>query len=136
MEESAPINMLEDTHHKIKTFVYQSYSNFHKSYKSWLTKYRERRDLSDMIKVWGLLGFVVLFWILFLYYINKASTEWYFMKLATYELNASREKSDIEKLEVIRKKKVNWDQLSTPKNANLQKNVITIEIPELTEDEA
>jgi hypothetical protein len=58
------------------------------------------------------------------------------MKLATYELNASREKSDIEKLEVIRKKKVNWDQLSTPKGANLQKNVITIEIPELTEDEA
>jgi hypothetical protein len=58
------------------------------------------------------------------------------MKLATYELNSSKEKSDIEKLEVIRKNKANWDMLSTPKNFSLQKNVITIEIPELTEDES
>ena len=34
---------------KIKKFAYQSFNNFHKSYKSWLTKYRERQELSDMI---------------------------------------------------------------------------------------
>ncbi|MBR2157977.1 hypothetical protein IJ913_00815 [bacterium] len=53
------------------------------------------------------------------------------MKLANYELNSSKEKSDIVKLEVIRKKKNNRDQLSTPKNFTLEKNVITLEIPEL-----
>jgi len=136
MEEYNINNLWEDTQHKIKTFAYQSYSNFHKSYKSWLIKYRERRDLNDVIKVGGLLSLALFFWILFLYYINKASTEGYFMKLATYELNSSKEKSDIEKLEVIRKNKANWDMLSTPKNFSLQKNVITIEIPELTEDES
>nr|MBR6100039.1 hypothetical protein [bacterium] len=57
------------------------------------------------------------------------------MKLANYELNSSKEKSDIVKLEVIRKKKNNRDQLSTPKNFNLEKNLITIEIPELSETE-
>jgi hypothetical protein len=51
MEEYNINNLWEDTQHKIKTFAYQSYSNFHKSYKSWLTKYRERRDLNDVIKV-------------------------------------------------------------------------------------
>ena len=128
------VNLREDTQHKIKTFAYQSYNNFHKSYKSWLTKYRERRDLWDVIKVGGLLTAALFFWFLFLYYINLASTEGYFMKLATYELNSSKEKSDIEKLEVIRKKKANRDQLSTPKSFSLQKNLITIEIPELSED--
>jgi len=118
---------------KIKTFAYQSFNNFHKSYKSWLTKYRERRDLRDMIKIGSLFISASTFWLLFLYYINLASTEGYFMKLANYELNSSKEKSDIVKLEVIRKKKNNRDQLSTPKNFNLEKNVITLEIPELSE---
>lgn len=120
---------------KIKIFAYQTFSNFHKSYKSRLTKYRERKELSDFIKISFLFFAACCFWLLFLYYINLASTEWYFMKLANYELNSSKEKSDIVKLEVIRKKKNNRDQLSTPKNFNLEKNLITIEIPELSETE-
>ena len=56
------------------------------------------------------------------------------MKLANYELNSSKEKSDIVKLEVIRKKKRNRDELSTPKNFTLEKNVITLEIPELSSE--
>jgi len=121
---------------KIKKFAYQSFNNFHKSYKSWLTKYRERQELSDMIKICLLFGAACTFWLLFLYYINLASTEWYFMKLANYELNSSKEKNDIVKLEVIRKKKRNRDELSTPKNFTLEKNVITLEIPELSENQA
>ena len=133
-EENNDMNMWEHIQTKIKIFAYQTFSNFHKSYKSWLTKYRERKELWDLIKI-GLLFFsACTFWLLFLYYINLASTEWYFMKLANYELNSSKEKSDIVKLEVIRKKKANRDLLSTPKNFNLEKNVITLEIPELSEN--
>ena len=132
-EENNDVN-IEHIQTKIKKFAYQSFNNFHKSYKSWLTKYRERQELGDIIKI-GLLFFAACtFWLLFLYYINLSSTEWYFMKLANYELNSSKEKSDIVKLEVIRKKKRNRDELSTPKNFTLEKNVITLEIPELSED--
>lgn len=127
---------IEHIQTKIKKFAYQSFNNFHKSYKSWLTKYRERQELGDLIKIWLLFFAACTFWLLFLYYINLSSTEWYFMKLANYELNSSKEKSDIVKLEVIRKKKRNRDQLSTPKNFTLEKNVITLEIPELSEDPA
>ena len=127
---------IEHIQTKIKKFAYQSFNNFHKSYKSWLTKYRERQELGDIIKIWLLFFAACTFWLLFLYYINLSSTEWYFMKLANYELNSSKEKSDIVKLEVIRKKKRNRDQLSTPKNFTLEKNVITLEIPELSEDPA
>lgn len=134
-EENNDVN-IEHIQTKIKKFAYQSFNNFHKSYKSWLTKYRERQELGDLIKIWLLFFAACTFWLLFLYYINLSSTEWYFMKLANYELNSSKEKSDIVKLEVIRKKKRNRDELSTPKNFTLEKNVITLEIPELSEDPA
>ncbi len=134
-EENNDVNMWEHIQTKIKKFAYQSFNNFHKSYKSWLTKYRERQELGDIIKIWLLFFAACTFWLLFLYYINLSSTEWYFMKLANYELNSSKEKSDIVKLEVIRKKKRNRDELSTPKNFTLEKNVITLEIPELSSED-
>ena len=133
-EENNDVKMWEHIQTKIKKFAYQSFNNFHKSYKSWLTKYRERQELGDIIKIWLLFFAACTFWLLFLYYINLSSTEWYFMKLANYELNSSKEKSDIVKLEVIRKKKRNRDELSTPKNFTLEKNVITLEIPELSSE--
>lgn len=53
------------------------------------------------------------------------------MKLASWELNATKAKADIVKLEIIRKKRENRDNLYAPKSFDLQKNLITIEIPEL-----
>lgn len=132
MEESNE-NIRKDTQHKIKTFAYQSLNNFHKSYKSWLIKYRERNEFREMIKIWALCLASLICLFFFLYYINLASTEWYFMKLATYELNNTKEQSDIVKLDVIRKKQYNWNKLSTPKNFSIQKNLITIEIPDIIE---
>ncbi len=53
------------------------------------------------------------------------------MKIETRKLENIKAKSDIVKLEVIRKKRENRDNLYTPRNFDLQKNLITIEIPEL-----
>jgi hypothetical protein len=49
-EENNDVN-IEHIQTKIKKFAYQSFNNFHKSYKSWLTKYRERQELGDLIKI-------------------------------------------------------------------------------------
>jgi hypothetical protein len=49
-EELNEVN-IEHIQTKIKKFAYQSFNNFHKSYKSWLTKYRERQELGDLIKI-------------------------------------------------------------------------------------
>jgi len=40
-----------------------------------------------------------------MYYINLASTRGYFMRLANQKLQATKAKSDIVKLEIIRKKR-------------------------------
>jgi hypothetical protein len=73
-EELNEVN-IEHIQTKIKKFAYQSFNNFHKSYKSWLTKYRERQELSNMIKICLLFSAACTFGLLFLYYINLASTE-------------------------------------------------------------
>ena len=67
-----------------------------------------------------------------MYYINLASTRGYFMRLANQKLQATKAKSDIVKLEIIRKKRENRDNLHTPKALNLQKNLLVIEVPDLS----
>ena len=129
-----PDTPLQTTQHKIKTFAYQSIKSFHKSYKSWLTTYRNKKELRDGVKITILSLGMLLFGGIFLYYINLASTRGYFLKLANRELESTKAKNDIVKLEVVKIKKLNWDKLSAPKNLNLQKNLKTIEIEELNEE--
>jgi hypothetical protein len=124
-----PENTWELTQHRIKTFAYQSFHNFNKSYKSRLIKYRERNDLRDYLKVWALAFSTVFFFLFFLYYINLASTRGYFLRVADYEQKNAKEKSDIVKLDVIRKKKANRDKVQIPKNVNLEKSLVIIDIP-------
>lgn len=126
---------LKTPQHSIKTFAYQSLSSFHKSYKSWLTTYRNKKGLWDTVKISVLSLGVLFFGGLFLYYINLASTRGYFMKVETWKLENIKAKSDIVKLEVIRKKRANRDNLYTPRHFDLQKNLIPIEIPELEQEE-
>lgn len=125
---------LKTPQHSIKTFAYQSLSSFHKSYKSWLIKYRNKQELWDRIKIGLLWAGIFLFGGIFLYYINLASTRGYFLKLANWELESTKAKNDIVKLEVIKIKKLNWDKLSAPKNLNLTKNLKTIEIEEFNRE--
>ena len=116
--------------HKVKTFAYQSLKSFHRSFKSFLETYRTKQELRDLAKIWGLLAVFLLFWGIFMYYINFSTTRGYFMKLANQELYSAKAKSDILKLEVLREKRENRDNLYTPKNSDLSKKPIIIIIPE------
>lgn len=112
---------------KLKTFAYQSLKSFHKSYKGWLTTYRNKQTLRDAIKI-GILGSTALiFLLIYLYFINLASTKGYFMKVAQEELNTSNAQSDIVKLEIVKEKRKNRNGL-TPIQNTLKKNLLTIEI--------
>ena len=81
------------------------------------------------MKVWALAFSTVFFFLFFLYYINLASTRGYFLRVADYEQKNAKEKSDIVKLDVIRKKKANRDKVQIPKNVNLEKSLVIIDIP-------
>ena len=90
-----PESAFQTTQKRIKTFAYQSLQSFHKSYKWWLTTYRDKKDLWDIVKI-GILSSVFLFFLMiYLYFINLSSTRGFFMKMAQEELNTANAQSDI-----------------------------------------
>jgi len=101
----------EQTKTRIKTFVFDSAKNFHTRYKGFLIKYRQEVFLREIVKI-STLGIITLigFWF-YLFFINIASTRGYFLKIAQDQLNSNRAKSDIIKLEVVKEKKKNRDNL-------------------------
>ena len=127
-----PESAFQTTQKRIKTFAYQSLQSFHKSYKWWLTTYRDKKDLWDIVKI-GILSSVFFFFLMiYLYFINLSSTRGFFMKMAQEELNTANAQSDIVKLEIVKEKRENWNALSAPRDPSLKKNVYTLEIDELT----
>lgn len=73
-----------------------------------------------------------MFLFIYLYFINLASTKGYFMKVAQENLNSANAQSDIVKLEIVKEKRENWNNLTIPTEHNLKKNLLILEIPELT----
>lgn len=116
----------------LQTFVHNTVKSFHKSYQGWLVSYRKKQDLWDLIKIVALLFGVFFFIIIFLIYINLASTGGYFLRRSTNQLDTSQAKADIIKLEVIKKNKQNRDNLVNPRTQALKESVETIYIPEET----
>lgn len=127
-----PESAFQTTQKRIKTFAYQSLQSFHKSYKWWLTTYRDKKDLWDIIKVCGIFSLMIMFLIAYLYFINLSSTRGFFMRMAQEELNTANAQSDIIKLEIVKEKRENWNNLTVPKDFSLKKNVYILEINELT----
>ena len=54
------------------------------------------------------------------------------MRMAQEELNTANAQSDIIKLEIVKGKRENWNNLTVPKDFSLKKNVYILEINELT----
>lgn len=104
--------LLNDQPKKIKTFVFNSAKNFHVRFKGFLIKYRQEVFFREVVKICSLsLITLIGFWF-YLFFINIASTRGYFLKLAQDQLNSNRAKSDIIKLEVVKEKKKNRDNLA------------------------
>ena len=58
------------------------------------------------------------------------------MRMAQEELNTANAQSDIIKLEIVKEKRENWNNLTVPKDFSLKKNVYILEINELTPQSA
>ena len=102
----------QQTQTKIKTFVFNSTKNFHLRFKGFLIKYRQEVFLREVVKISILATFTLIGFWFYLFFINIASTRGYFLKLAQDQLNSNRAKSDIIKLEVVKEKKKNRDNLA------------------------
>ena len=113
----------------IKKLVLSSEWKFHQQYQSWLNKYRVKREFVTLVEIW-MLSLAVLFCILvFLIYINKSSTQWYFLRSARNTYNNTSFNHEIIKTDILDLKTLNRDKLKENNSrTSLWINVETINI--------
>ena len=118
-----------ENHSLIKKLVLFSEWKFHQKYQSWLTKYRVKKEFITLVEIW-MLTFAVLFCALvFLIYINKSSTQWYFLRQSRNTYENTSFNNWIIKTDVLNLKTANWYRLKENNSkTSLWINVETINI--------
>jgi len=113
----------------IKKLVLFSEWRFHQKYQSWLNQYRVKKEFITLVEIW-MLGLAVLFCgFVFLIYINKSSTQWYFLRSARNTYNNTSFNHEIIKTDIIDLNTINRDKLKENKSkTSLWTNVETINI--------
>jgi hypothetical protein len=96
----------------MKKLVLHSEGGFHQVYQSRLTKYRIKKEFISAAEIL-LLGLAIGFCMLmFLIFVNKASTEGYFLKKANASLDDTNFKYNIVKTDILDLQKANRDKLN------------------------
>lgn len=113
----------------MKKLVLKSEWKFHQAYQSRLNKYRVKKEFVTLVEIWMLI-FAILFCVfVFLIYINKSSTQWYFLRSARNKYSDTVFNHEIIKTDVLDLKKINRDKLKENNSTTtLWINVETINI--------
>ena len=113
----------------IKKLVLSSEWKFHQKYQSWLNKYRVRKELVSLVEI-CIIGFAALFCLfIFFIYVNKSSTQWYFLRSARNTYNNTSFNHEIIKTDILDLKTLNRDKLKENNSrTSLWINVETINI--------
>ena len=113
----------------MKKLVLSSEWKFHQAYQSWLSKYRVKKEFVTLIEISMLLLTILFCLLIFLIYINKSSTQWYFLKQARNTYNNTIFDYEIIKTDILDLKKINRDKLKENNSkTSLWINVETINI--------
>ena len=113
----------------IKKLVLSSEWKFHQKYQSWLNQYRVKKEFVTLVEIWMLVLAVLFCVLVFLIYINKSSTQWYFLRSARNTYNNTSFNHEIIKTEILDLKTINRDKLKENNSkTSLWINVETINI--------
>ena len=113
----------------IKKLVLSSEWKFHQKYQSWLNKYRVKKEFVTLVEIWMLVAAVMFCVLVFLIYINKSSTQWYFLRSARNTYNNTAFNHEIIKTDILDLKTINRDKLKENNSrTSLWINVETINI--------
>jgi hypothetical protein len=95
----------------MKKLVLHSEGGFHQLYQSRLNKYRIKKEFISAIEILGILLLIGICLLMFLVFVNKSSTEGYFLRKAQNTLTNTEFKYEIVKTDILDLKKVNWNKL-------------------------
>ncbi|MDR3168205.1 MAG: hypothetical protein LBU27_00090 [Candidatus Peribacteria bacterium] len=95
----------------MKKLVLYSEGGFHQLYQSRLNKYRIKKEFIAAVEILGILLLVGVCVLMFLVFVNKSSTEGYFLRKAQNTLTNTEFKYEIVKTDILDLKKSNWNKL-------------------------
>lgn len=95
----------------MRLLAFTSKNSINQTYASLLNKYKTYQWIIDIIKIGWLALAILCFTLLYLYFINKSSTQWYFLRQANNDLNTISFRYEIIKTTVINYKQENWLQM-------------------------
>ena len=118
----------------MKKLVLSSEGAFHQVYQSWLTKYRIKKEFISLIEIILLFLGICFCVLMFLIFVNKSSTEGYFLRKANTNLDNTNFRYEIVKTEILDLEKNNWDKLNNsdlygPSMTLLDANIESILLP-------
>lgn len=113
----------------IKKLVLSSEWKFHQQYQSWLNKYRVKKEFVTLVEIWMLALAIWFCGLVFLIYVNKSSTQGWFLRDARNKYNNTSFNHEIIKTDILDLKTFNRDRLKKNNSkTSLWINVETINI--------
>lgn len=107
----------------MRTFAFLPTNSILREWGSWFEKYTKQIWIRDIVKISLLIFFVLFAGFIYLYYVNIASTTWYFLRQENQKLSTLSFKNDILVTDVLKYQKYNRDELHEANN-----NIDRIEI--------
>jgi hypothetical protein len=96
----------------MKKLVLHSEGGFHQVYQSRLTKYRIKKEFISFIEIALLLVAVGFCFLMFLIFVNRSSTQGYFLRQANNALTDTNFRYEIVKTDILDLQKLNRDKLN------------------------
>jgi hypothetical protein len=96
----------------MKKLVLHSEGGFHQMYQSRLTKYRIKQEFVSFIEIALLVLAIAFCGLMFFIFVNKSSTEGYFLRQANTTLDTTNFKYEIVKTNILDLQKANRDKLN------------------------
>jgi predicted PurR-regulated permease PerM len=124
----------------MRKLVLRSEGSFHQLYQSWLTKYRNKKETISLIQIFFLLLGIFACFLVFLIYVNKASTQGYFLRDANSTLNHITEQYETIKPKIMNLEEQNMNKLNSsekygPSITILDTKVETLMLPNISPQE-
>ena len=124
----------------MRKLVLRSEGSFHQLYQSWLTKYRNKKETISLIQIFFLLLGIFACFLVFLIYVNKASTQGYFLRDANSKLNHITEQYETIKPKIMNLEEQNMNKLNSsekygPSITILDTKVETLMLPNISPQE-
>lgn len=119
----------------MKKFAFISTNSIKEYYNFLLNKEKANKYLMDLIKISGIILFIIICWCIYFRYISLSSTQWYWLRRANSDLSALNFQYEIVKTEILEKNQQNRANMywNSQTKTIIEVNPELVELPKKSE---